>query len=158
MRLPMIRTFIQFASLFLTVGSAFFLAKGSLGLSVKAIAELATQKWDYNLDLINNLAQQQADTWTGFVLLLAALLLQIANALWPMRLEDFDIHRGAVVYALALSIVIFFGAFYVTKERARNTAADVVAIIERQMSIGPSGQPNDSETAPESDPESPQNR
>ena len=129
----MIRTFIQITSLFLILEAAFFLAKGNLGLSARAIAELASTKWDFNPDLIANLAQQRADTWIGVLLLLIAFALQMMNVMWPMRWSDFTVHKGAAVYAVVLSIVIGFGAFYLSKQIARNTAADVEMIFDKQM-------------------------
>ena len=129
----MIRTFIQISSLFLTLEAALFLAKGNLGLSARAIAELASAKWDFNADLISNLSQQRADTWIGVLLLLIAFALQIVNAMWPMRWSDFTVHKGATVYAVVISIVIGFGAFYLSKQVARNTAADVEMIFDQRM-------------------------
>jgi hypothetical protein len=127
----MIRTFIQITSLVLTLEAAIFLAKGNLGLSAQAIAEISSTKWDYNSDLITSLAQQRADTWVGVVLLLGAFFLQMGNALWPMRWADFDVHKGAAVYAVAFSVMLGFGAFFLAREVAHSTSSDVKKILER---------------------------
>jgi hypothetical protein len=127
----MIRTFIQITSLVLTLEAAIFLAKGNLGLSPQAIAEISSTKWDYNSDLISSLAQQRADTWVGVVLLLGAFFLQMANALWPMRYVDFDVHKGAAAYAVVFSVVLGFGALFLAKEVAQSTASDVKKILDR---------------------------
>ena len=129
----MIRTFIQVTSLVLTLEAAFFLAKGNLGLSVKAIAELASSRWDYHPVLIDSLSQQHADTWAGVALLLVGFTLQMVNALWPMRWGDLAVHRGAAIFALVFSLVVGFGAFYATKEVAQNTAEDVRMILDQRM-------------------------
>ena len=129
----MIRSFIQIASLSLTLEAAFFLAKGNLGLSATTISELASAKWDFNADLIANLSQQRADAWIGVLLLLSTFALQMVYAMWPIRASDFAVHKGAAVYAVVLSIVIGFGAFYLSKHIARNTAADVEMIFNQRM-------------------------
>lgn len=129
----MIRTFIQIASLVLTLEAALFLAKAGLGLSAAAIVELASTKWDFNADLVASLSQQQADTWVGVVLLLIAFALQMTNAMWPLRYADFAVHRGAATYAIILCLTIGFGAFYVSKELALQTAADVRATLDQEM-------------------------
>ncbi len=127
----MIRSFIQISSLVLTLEAAIFLAKGNLGLSAHAIAEISATKWNYNADLIASLAQQRADTWVGVVLLLGAFSLQMWNALWPMRWVDFSIHKGAVAYAVVFCVVLGFGALFLAKEVAHYTALDVKKILER---------------------------
>jgi hypothetical protein len=127
----MIRTFIQIASLVLTLEAAIFLAKGNLGLSAQAIADLSSTKWGHNDDLIATLAQQRADTWVGVVFLLLAFFLQMWNVLWPMRWVDFEVHRGAVVYTVIFCLVLGFGAFFCAKEIAHHTERDVRAIFER---------------------------
>ena len=106
-----IRTFIQIASLVLTLEAALFLAKGNLGLSAENIALLAATRYDFNPNLVDSLAQQQADTWIGVVLLLIAFILQISNTLWPIRIGDFGVHKGGAICALLLSVDSYFITF-----------------------------------------------
>jgi len=113
----------------LTLEAAIFLSKGNLGLSAENIARLASTRWDYNLDLVQSLAQQSAETWVGVVLLLLAFILQMWNALWPLRWDDFNIHKSGVLSALVFSIVVGTGAFYGSKYVAKNTAEKVKAIL-----------------------------
>lgn len=121
----MLRTFIQITSLLLTLEAAIFLAKGGLGLSAEAIAQLSSTRFGYNPDLVRSLAQQRCDTWVGVGLLLLAFSLQMWNTLWPLRIGDFGVHKGAALYAVVFSIVLAFGAFFLSKEAAANTAEKV---------------------------------
>lgn len=75
-------------------------------------------------------AQQRADTWIGVVLLLVAFGLQMWNALWPMRWVDLDIHKGAAAYAVVFSVVLGFGAFFLSRDLAVGTEARVKQILE----------------------------
>ena len=75
----MLRTFIQVASLVLTIAAAVFLAKGGLALSPGAIAELAATKFDYNPDLLASFSAQRADTFVGTVLLFGGFILQFRS-------------------------------------------------------------------------------
>lgn len=129
----MLRTFIQVTGLILTLEAAIFLAKGNLGLSAGAIAQLSSAKWDYNADLIQNLAQQRADTWVGVLLLLLAFALQMGNALWEMRFDDDIVHRGAVAYGVVFCAVIAFGAFFLSREIASTTEARVKSIFAMEV-------------------------
>lgn len=129
----MVRTFLQIASLVLTLVAAFFLARGSIGLSPHLMAELATTKWGGNLQVIDNLAGQQADTRVGFVLLLVAFGLQMVNALWPMRYDDFNIQRGAAAYAVVFCLVVAFGAHFLSKQIAQSAAAKAKGIIDTKL-------------------------
>lgn len=61
----MLRIILSLTSIGATVGSAYLLARGNLGLSPEVIAELSATKYDYNPDLLAALSGQAADTWTG---------------------------------------------------------------------------------------------
>lgn len=130
----MVRTFIQVTSLVFTLEAAIFLAKGNLGLSAETIAEISSTEWDYNLDVVKSLARQRADTWVGIILLLLAFGLQMWNVLWPMRLGDFAIHRGAAIYAIVFSLVLGFGGVFLTREVADKTVERVQGILKAQAS------------------------
>jgi uncharacterized membrane protein YccF (DUF307 family) len=71
----MVRTFIQTIALILTLISAYFLLRCSLGLSAIDIAELSSTKWGYNTDVVKNLSQQQADAKIGFIIMLLSFIL-----------------------------------------------------------------------------------
>jgi hypothetical protein len=113
-----------------TLEAAFFLAKANVGLSAEHIAELASTKWDYNPDVVRGLAQQRADTWVGFTFLIAAFVMSLWNTLWPMRWVDFAVHKGAAAYALALAMLLGFGAFHLSKQLAGTHEQNVKAILD----------------------------
>jgi hypothetical protein len=124
------RTFIQITSILLTLESAIFLAKGSLGLSPQAIAELSTTPWDYNPGLINNLAQQRADNAVGVLFLIVAIALQLWDIFRPARQEDFPIHRRAAAIAVISSAVLFLVAWTSAGALARSTERTALSIAK----------------------------
>ena len=75
----------------LTVGASFFLLKSNLGLSIKTIVELSIPHLDYHEEILKSLTKQSVDTRVGLFLLLLSFTLQIGNALWPLRIDDFGI-------------------------------------------------------------------
>jgi hypothetical protein len=103
---PMLRTLIQIAALYLTLGSAVFLLKGNLALSPQSITELSSTKIGYNMEIATNLAKQNADTWIGLVLLLIAFFLQMWNLGWPIPWCDFAVSRAGMLYAAVFVILL----------------------------------------------------
>ena len=124
-----LRSAIQVSALVLTLEAAFFLAKGNLGLAPEVIAQLAATKVGYNLDVARSLSMQAADTWVGFVLLLGAFVLQVANSLWPMRWKDFTVSRPGVVVGLGVSALAFGAAAWASCFLMQRTEARVIQIL-----------------------------
>jgi len=62
-------------------------------------------------------------------LLLLAFTLQMSTVLWPMRWDDFAVHKGAAIYALVFSLVLGFGALFLSYELAAGTEARVKRIL-----------------------------
>jgi len=124
-----LRSAIQVSALVLTLEAAFFLAKGNLGLAPEVIAQLAATKVGYNLDVARSLSMQAADTWVGFVLLLGAFVLQVANGLWPMRWRDFTVSRPGVVVGLGVSALAFGAAAWASCFLTQRTEARVIQIL-----------------------------
>ncbi len=135
----MLRTFIQITSLILTLESAVFLAKGNLGLSAETIAELSRTRLDYSAPVATSLAQQRGDTSVGIILLLLAFGLQMGNALWPMSWNDFSINRRGALCALAVSVLIGLGSYYLSGELSRRTEVRVKKILETPVQGQPKG-------------------
>ena len=127
----MARTFIQITALVLTLEAAFFLAKGNLGLSARVIAELSAMKLGHNPDVVRGLSVQRADTWVGVVLLLSALLFQLWNALWPLRIGDFGVNREGVILSLVFCAIVFGISWWVSHSYAGRTEAQVQEIISK---------------------------
>jgi hypothetical protein len=125
-----IRTFIQTAALIVTLEAALFFAKAGLGLSAENIALLSAIRIGFNPELVDSLAQQQGDPWVGVVLLLFAFLLQMWNALWPLRIGDFGVQKGGALCVLVFVVVLGVGAFYLSKQMASNAAERARTILK----------------------------
>ena len=126
----MLRTFIQITALTLTLEAAIFLARGNLGLSVEAIAQLARTGWVYNLDVASSLSHQRADTWIGVILLLAAFGLQMGNTLWPVRWKDFGVSRLGAVLAVLVSALVLMGVFMLSARLVAGTETRVRELLK----------------------------
>ena len=134
------RTFLRFTSIFLTLGSAILVARGSVALTPQGIAELATSKWDYNPEVIGNLAQQKVDTAVGVVLLLLAFALQMLDVLRAVPSGDAPARRGPILGALAASAVLVVGALLVANARGNRTgraATEIAKEIVRRAALAP---------------------
>jgi len=129
----MLRSLIQILAIAITLEAAIFLAKGNLGLTPKLIAELASTKWNYNKNVLQNLSSQKADTWIGVGLLVLAFALQLSNSLWEMRFTDFSVHQGGVVFALVLSAVIFVICIIVSKKVSTAIEKQAQGIIDKKQ-------------------------
>ncbi len=110
----MIRTFIQVSALLLTLFAGVLLVRGSFTLSPKYIAGLSSTIYSYNPDMVKNLSQQQADTKVGVMLLIFSAILQMANLLWPMRIDDFAVNIKGVFLAIFISTLVFILALKVS--------------------------------------------
>jgi hypothetical protein len=128
-----IRTFGQIAALSLTLGAAFFLAKGTLGLSPEVIAELSVTKFGYNRAVLESLAGQAADSQVGVVLLVLAFALQLSTAIRPTRWVDFEVSRRGVVAALVVSLIVCALGYAGAAMRASRIAAQVTRIVDARV-------------------------
>lgn len=102
----MLRTFLQWTSMILTLEASYFLVRVNLGLSPKVIAELGTPYLDYHEETIKSLANQYIDTRIGLFLLLLSFVLQIANTLWPLSWVDPIADRNGVVASILFCIIV----------------------------------------------------
>ena len=129
----MLRTFIQFTALWLTLVSAGFLIKGSLLLSVKDIVNLSASPFlGHNIEVVRNLANQQADTRVGFSILLFSFFLQMINSLWPIRWKDFAINIKGVVISIIVSLLILGSGLYATNVLKDKTLREVNIFLEQR--------------------------
>ncbi len=99
----MLRTFIQFSAILLTVISSYFLLKSNLGLSPMQIAELSTVGAGVSPWVAKSLAAQAVETRIGFLFLLLAFAFQMDNALWPLRWKDLSVSKLGILAALTFS-------------------------------------------------------
>ncbi|NPV03859.1 MAG: hypothetical protein HPY67_03910 [Syntrophaceae bacterium] len=126
----MLRSAVQTSSLTVTLISSYFLLKSNIGLSPENIASLATTKLGYNSDIIRSLCEQRADTWIGFALLLIAFGLQMINALWPMRWNDFNVDGNGVLLGIGISALLGFIGFILSSWLSDSTTAEVNKILQ----------------------------
>lgn len=129
----MLRTFIQVSALTAVLMSSFFLIRGTLYLSKKDIAELASTKWAYNLDVAKNLCHQRSDTIVGFTLLLLSFALQMGNLLWALRWCDFKIEAAGVIIALIVSAMLSVAALSLSNHLYKTHYHEVEPMLKRAV-------------------------
>ena len=130
----MIRTFLSVIAIALTFMASFFLIRGNLVVSAKDIAELFLTKLGYNPDAVLHFARQYADTKIGFVILLIALVIQLINVSWPLRIKDFGVSRDGVLIALAVALITFVIADRISSEVQIKTNNLILKSIEERLS------------------------
>ncbi|MGB7582143.1 MAG: hypothetical protein WBL85_06825 [Sedimentisphaerales bacterium] len=129
----MIRTFIQWTSMILTLEASYFLVKVNLGLSPKAIAEISIPHLDYNNEeSIKILTKQSVDTKIGLVLLILSFALQIVNALWPLSWNDFGIDRCGAAFSIVFCIIVFIIAYYYSRIKSKRIFNQSMQIIKNR--------------------------
>ena len=128
----MIRTFIQFLSILLAVGSSILLLKGNFGLSPALIRELAAPKLTINPETVWSLASQRADTRVGIALLLTSVVLQLGNASWSYRFKDFGVEPVAILLAIGVSAFTVASAWHLADRLAEHAVAKVRAQVESE--------------------------
>ena len=126
----MVRTLIQGTALILTIESAILLARGSLVLTSKTMAEIARTKVGYNLDVAKSMATQQADTRVGAGLLFVAFALQMANALWALTWDDFEVSYGGWALAMLASVIAWVASRQISDHLATQAISEVRRILQ----------------------------
>jgi len=124
----MLRSFVQFTALCLTLVAAIFLIKGNLTLSIQDIAKITQTTYSYNKEVVLNLSGQQADTMVGFFILMISFGLQMANSLWEMRFVDFAVNKNGLIISLIVSALIFILAWYISNVLGDGIANEVLKI------------------------------
>lgn len=125
----MLRTFLQISAIILTLEAAWFLLRGDVGISVAQIAQLASTKWDYNSDVVVSLSKQKANSWVGLLFLLLAFILQLSNALWPMRWTDFSVNRNGCLLSVVVCSVLLLAGRAISQHRASKTEVEAMALL-----------------------------
>jgi hypothetical protein len=128
-----LRTLLQLTALILSMEAAVYLAIGSAGLSPQLIAELAATKWGHNLAVARSLAEQAVYSRIGVLLLLVALVLQVANTLWPLRWKDFGVDQRGAVLALLVGIVVGGVSWWIAGRWIERTVTHATAIISAKQ-------------------------
>lgn len=129
----MFRTFIQVAALTLTFFAAIFLIKGMMLLKAEEIAGLSSTYWDFNSYTVKNITGSRADTIVGALLLFLGFLLQLGNALWPMRIGDFEVNRKGVLLGILVSCLIAIGGYYMSQSMQRSSEQEVISRLQSQQ-------------------------
>lgn len=100
----MYREILQISSIILTLGSAIFLERGNIGLSAQNIAKLATTRYGANLDVIQSLANQEADSKFGILLLVLSFALQMIAVF--ISTEVTPNFTNPIVYVISVPICL----------------------------------------------------
>jgi hypothetical protein len=101
----MTRTAIQVLALGLTFVSCFHLVQAGLGLSPEVILHAANPPWNNFHSVAQTLSAQRADTLVGFVVFLAAILLQSAIVTWPPRERHAPVSKLGVSIGVAITLI-----------------------------------------------------
>ncbi len=128
----MIFSILQLTAILLTFVSAYFISKANLGLSSKAIAELAVTKYAANLELAKSFATQNGDNWVGVVALLLSLAGQIFVTFFPHN-ETFTIDLPVGVIALGVTALTTFILGKYSAMRSRKLAQEAEEIIRARQ-------------------------
>lgn len=128
----MLRSFIQMTALIFTLGASIFLLKSNLGLTPEAISKISSTYWDHNMPIAEGFARQAADTRVGVILLLSAFILQLINALWPMRIKDFGVSWHGVLISIGFCIIILTIAHWYANKLSERIHKNTIQIFEEK--------------------------
>jgi len=129
----MYKEILQITSIILTLGSAIFLERGNLGLSVEDIAKLASTRIGANPDLVRSLSNQEADSKFGvFLLLLSFALQMIAIFITSELMPNFT---DPIVYVISFLICsILFGVCWKASNfRSKRKFEETMGIIHKKQ-------------------------
>lgn len=126
----MLRSFMQMTALILTLGASIFLLKSNLGLTPEVISKISSTCWGYNALIVEGFAKQAADTRVGVILLLLAFILQLINALWPMRIDDFGVSWHGVLISIGFCIIVVTIAHWYAKNLSEKINKNTMQIFE----------------------------
>jgi len=119
-------------ALILTLGASLFLLKSNLGLTPKTISKISSTYWNYNKSVVKEFAQQSADTRVGVILLLLAFILQLINALWPIRWKDLGIDWYGVLVSIGFCIIVLSLAHWYTNKLSEKIYKKTIHILEKE--------------------------
>jgi hypothetical protein len=128
----MIYSLLQVGALMLTLEAAIFLARGSLVMDARTIAELSriTHR-GYNAPLVRSLAKQTADSRVGVVLLLAAFLLQLTGQLHGPVMSDIGpADPTGIFIALVIGVAALAAACVSSRLCAIGIAREALGIFQ----------------------------
>lgn len=97
------------------------------------IANLSSTHFDFSKPIAEVFAKQAADTRIGLILLLIAFILQMINALWPMRLDDFGIDWHGVLVAIGIAIVLLTFSHWYSKHLAEISYNNALHILQNEI-------------------------
>lgn len=136
----MFRTFIQMTAMILTVEASFFLIKTNFGLSAKTIVEISIPHFDYHEETLRSLTKQSVDTRVGLFLLLLSFALQMGNALWPLRIDDFSINWFGILISFTFCSIVFLISYLYARQTSNRLFDQCMQIIKQRHS--PKGKRN----------------
>ena len=98
--------------------AAFFLAKGNLGLSADLIAELSATKYGYNLSVARNIAEQNANSYVGIVLVILSAVIQMLALSSIEGLGSPRIDFMIIGTSIVISVIFFLLAYLIARLKA----------------------------------------
>src|SRR5258706_9823192 len=126
-----LRTALQFSAILLASEASIFLVLGARRITPAVLAELTETKWDYNLTVLSTLARENAEARVGVAMLLAGVILQLVNALWPMTFDDYDLSISGLIVAGAVAAVAWLGARRAAGLLERRSVREARAILDK---------------------------
>jgi len=128
-------TFLQVASLALTLEAAIYPALGNISLTPQDIAKISTMQWDYSVPVLKSLAKQSACTWAGIILLVLAFAFQ-GGSIWrrPTIDELGAAHPGGLAAGIALALVLGGIAWWCAKLYEARSVAQARDLAEQNRS------------------------
>ena len=129
----MLRTFLSFSGITFTSLASFFLIRGTLATTVKDLAEMSITKLGYNSNVITNLTRQRTDTKIGFCVLLLALVIQVVNTTWPLRIDDFEVSWEGIVLAIAVTLILYLWVNRLSNSLPKRDYETTMLLIKQRL-------------------------
>jgi hypothetical protein len=117
-----------------TIEASFFLIKTNLGLSPKIIVELSIPHFDYQEETLRSLTKQTVNTRVGLFLLLLSFILQMGNALWPLRYRDFGVDWLGVLASIVFCVFALVISYYYSSHKSKKLLEQCTQIMRQRHS------------------------
>ncbi len=124
-------TIFQLLAILIGLEAAFYISKASLAMTPETIAFLSGTYYGFNENMVRSLARQNADNWTGIILLVISVIIQAAIPITSGLPATNFVWSAAA--ALAVAAVVFLVATRLSRRRAQRLRSSAQAIIEDML-------------------------